>query len=294
MSSAAFDDYIRRSLENTLCGEEVQRVYGMTCKGQAYVFIITKVFWHAVYWFAEPEPLHEDTSSERYGALNKEWNGEFLAYKQFLVLDRAEAWIRSMQRELGDPAQFTGLKFLAFRVRELPPDCARYPDTFLQPGDHIRGPFAGKEYHEGIYIGQGQVVHFSGQGNDEPQSDSKTHTLVQRKLNAGVRLGEFYPDFVNSYDDKVEIIEYRLRLRSPEEIVAAAIDYAAEKFSLGDYNLVQNNCQHFASLCATGLRVMCGDMLYRTGTIRNGLVRLQVPEPIANRVSGYKPRGKKS
>ncbi|CAP25486.1 Protein CBG04881 [Caenorhabditis briggsae] len=44
-----------------------------------------------------------------------------------------------------------------------------------------------------------------------------------------------------------------LRIRTGEEIAKKAEELAADKFRDGDYNILLRNCQHFVSLCATGV-----------------------------------------
>lgn len=41
-------------------------------------------------------------------------------------------------------------------------------------------------------------------------------------------------------------------MRSKEEIVETALYYLKDEEEWGEYNLVFNNCEHFASFCATG------------------------------------------
>lgn len=59
-----------------------------------------------------------------------------------------------------------------------------------------------------------------------------------------------------------------MRYRTPTEIVACARRYADSQFREREYNLLLRNCQHFASLCATGYEhsvdvEAAGDMVVR-------------------------------
>ncbi|XP_055352364.1 uncharacterized protein LOC129598472 [Paramacrobiotus metropolitanus] len=228
MASEEFDAYIRMALDQELHGKEVKRVYGVTCKGQAYVFVVTKVAWYGVYWFAQPEPVKSTQTSKKYGAFFSEWSGECLTYQQFVTLQGADNWISSVQRAVENPVTINDAKFLSFRIHGLPAACAHQPDTYLKPGDHIRGPFYA-DHHEAIYLGDGKVLHVSGHNDGG--------TLLGRKKAACARIGKFYGDFIHSYDAPVELVEYCLRLRTRKEIVDTAKAYAAEKFRNKEYNL---------------------------------------------------------
>ena len=45
-----------------------------------------------------------------------------------------------------------------------------------------------------------------------------------------------------------------LGTRPRDEIVETALYYLKDEEEWGDYNLVFNNCEHFASFCATGVK----------------------------------------
>lgn len=102
------------------------------------------------------------------------------------------------------------------------------PVPALNRGDHIRAGWPGQIHHDGIYLGDGQVIHMVGQG----------------KRNAHVQIGTLEafaagrPVTVRHYSGE----------RDPDAI----IDRAMSKLGDGGYNLVFNNCQHFARWCVTG------------------------------------------
>lgn len=107
-------------------------------------------------------------------------------------------------------------------------------------GDHIRVErLDGLFYHHGIYIGNGRVIHFSAPGPVEIIKWDEA-TVIETSLE----------DFLKS--GAVEVRQYtdaeRLELYSPGKIVANA------KQCLGfqNYNLIFNNCEHFANSCTTG------------------------------------------
>lgn len=99
-------------------------------------------------------------------------------------------------------------------------------------GDHICVKRLGGLYtHHGIDLGDGTVVHLSG----EPLR--RKEAKVCR-----VSLEEFLKD------GALEMVEHGPQSRSPELIVKSALA------CLGDsgYDVWRNNCEHFASFCATG------------------------------------------
>lgn len=140
-------------------------------------------------------------------------------------------------------------------------------DSELRKGDVIGVHRIGGVYdHYGIYTGRGKVIHFSNEGSDFG-SDIRVRraTLSQFKNGASnvfVIDFEAYRDHVENPDlfDLLEggIVGIALRklfgsetitIYSPEETVERAESQLGE----GDYNLVFNNCEHFAVWCKTGV-----------------------------------------
>lgn len=100
----------------------------------------------------------------------------------------------------------------------------------MAKGDHIKVD-RGAYYHHGIDVGDGTVIHFTG----EPT----------RKSNARIKrtsLTEFLAD-----EEDYWVISYKYSA-SPEVVVQRAIDY----LNKGDYFLLTDNCEHFATYCKTG------------------------------------------
>lgn len=138
-------------------------------------------------------------------------------------------------------------------------------DSDLRKGDVI-GVHRGVYDHYGIYTGRGKVIHFSDEGSDMGNDVRiRRATLSQFKNGAD---NVFVVDF-EAYRDYVEnpgllerleegIVGIALRslfgsetitIYSPEETVERAESQLGE----GDYNLVFNNCEHFAVWCKTGV-----------------------------------------
>ncbi len=139
-------------------------------------------------------------------------------------------------------------------------------DSGLKKGDVIGVHRSAVYDHYGIYTGRGKVIHFSNEGSDfGGDIRVRRATLSQFKNGAS---NVFVVDF-EAYRDYVEnpglldlleegIVGIALRklfgneltLYSPEETVERAKSQLGE----GDYNLVFNNCEHFAVWCKTGVK----------------------------------------
>lgn len=98
-------------------------------------------------------------------------------------------------------------------------------------GDHIWVIRPLKYTHHGIDCGDGTVIHFTG----EP--GKKSDAAVAR-----TPLAEF------ALDSVVHQREYSNRKDEPDVVVGRA----ESKLGSRDYNLVTNNCEHFATWCCTG------------------------------------------
>ena len=103
----------------------------------------------------------------------------------------------------------------------------------LKAGTHIKINRLGYTHH-GIYIGDGQVVHYSGFAE-----------MLKKGEIAITTLEEFMGD-----QDKLYVVEYASSeaIHSSDEIVERALSRVGED----DYNLMFNNCEHFACWCVTG------------------------------------------
>ena len=96
----------------------------------------------------------------------------------------------------------------------------------LKAGNHIKADY-GMYYHHGIYVGDGEVIAYS-------KEDNKSVVLTS--------LDEFaqgHPIIKVKHDDA----KY-----SRDEVVYRAYSRLGED----QYNLIFNNCEHFANWCVTG------------------------------------------
>lgn len=104
-------------------------------------------------------------------------------------------------------------------------------------GDHIRVKrMHGLYTHHGIYVSYNEVIHFTGTDDDNIMDSSK-NMVISSDSNFFLKDGELE---VKEYTDE----EFQ-DLYAPEQIVA----YARSCLGDGGYNLIFNNCEHFANVC---------------------------------------------
>lgn len=107
-------------------------------------------------------------------------------------------------------------------------------DTFL-PGTILR-VFRGFYFHYGVYVGNGRVVHFCSTGMNE--LDFSSADVVETSLK------------MFSKGDVVYVDTQEIPAFERDEIVRRARSAIGTK--LGTYNLLSNNCEHFANWCRCG------------------------------------------
>jgi hypothetical protein len=108
----------------------------------------------------------------------------------------------------------------------------------MQPGDHLfirRGILgrSGQYTHHGVYVGAGQVIHYAGFANG--------FSLASRPIELACL--ETFAD-----GEQVQIKPYAIRPFNHTETVIRAKSRLGEN----NYNLLFNNCEHFASWCCIG------------------------------------------
>ena len=108
------------------------------------------------------------------------------------------------------------------------------------PGDHIRVESNGY-YHHGIYIGNNEVIQF-GLPFDMFK-DHKDIKIIKSPIE----------DFLHGGFLEVRVYakkELKLK-KSNDEIIQTAYSMLGK----GDYNLLHNNCEHFANFCVFGVAI---------------------------------------
>lgn len=99
-------------------------------------------------------------------------------------------------------------------------------------GDHIKvRRFGGVYSHHGIDLGDGSVIHFSG----EPLQRAAARVCR-------VPMAEFLRG------GRCKVVQYARHTRSAEDVIRAALSF----LDTADYSLWRNNCEHFATFCKTG------------------------------------------
>lgn len=134
---------------------------------------------------------------------------------------------------------------------------------FFKRGDVIGVSRNGLYEHYGIYLGNGRVIHYCGEGNDfggrvtvheapfsEFVKDSKHCFVVWFDAGKTVRLQQATTFLWSGSNVYYENSNYRKKYSvfSAEETIRRAKERLGEE----KYNLVTNNCEHFAMWCKTG------------------------------------------
>lgn len=102
----------------------------------------------------------------------------------------------------------------------------------LQPGDHVYVRRYSRFYsHHGIYMGNNRVVHYTGLGEKEKKNPSVKETGLEEFLKGST----------------LRRCNYKERLPNDE-----TLKLVREYLTGEDYSLIFNNCEHFATYCATG------------------------------------------
>lgn len=130
--------------------------------------------------------------------------------------------------------------FPNYEVPCIPKEEEIWVQKMPQKGDHIRVQRMNGLYaHHGIYVSDEEVIHFTGKDDDSILDWSKPE-VIQTDLAYFLKGGILE---VKEYTD-----EEFADLYSPEQIVTYA------RACLGDkgYNLIFNNCEHFANVCTLG------------------------------------------
>lgn len=101
----------------------------------------------------------------------------------------------------------------------------------MQAGDHLVSPRTGYSHH-GVYVGNDRVVHYAG------FSDGFNKGVIEETT-----LDEF------SRGNAVHVRKYIVRIYDAAE----SVDRAYSRLGEDLYNLLCNNCEHFATWCVFGL-----------------------------------------
>lgn len=108
-------------------------------------------------------------------------------------------------------------------------------------GDQIRVN-RGLYFHHGIYVSDDEVIQYASPKGSE--ISAKTALIIKTNLDTFLNGGEVEVRKYNSEELK--------KVRSKDEIVK----FARSKLGsgLGEYDLINNNCEHFSNYCAFGIK----------------------------------------
>lgn len=135
---------------------------------------------------------------------------------------------------------------------------------FFRRGDVIGVMRGGLYEHYGIYLGNGRVIHYCGEGNDfggrvtiheapfsEFVKNSKRCFVVWFDDGRPIKLQQATSFLFSSVDDYYpnDYLKNKRTIYTAEETIARAKKRLGEE----QYNLVSNNCEHFAMWCKTGV-----------------------------------------
>ena len=124
----------------------------------------------------------------------------------------------------------------------------------LKCGDHIYAYRLGYSHH-GIYVGSDRydVIHVSGFGKRKGTLQIRSCNLEEFLCGRQLRLVSYgSSEARRAY--KMHSTCYCTESRQASKVVATAQYYLKHPNEWGDYNLVRNNCEHFAFYCKTGIQ----------------------------------------
>lgn len=121
----------------------------------------------------------------------------------------------------------------------------------LEIGDMVEFP-RGWYSHWGVYIGDGKIVHLSGGDNDGINgafNSGSVFTICGKRFNkAFVKIDNFWEVVLGCNAKKNNGKDRKCRPRQAHEIVQNAMEMVGE---IG-YNVLWNNCEHFAAFIRYG------------------------------------------
>ena len=122
--------------------------------------------------------------------------------------------------------------------------------------------------HDAIYLGNNRVVHiFMDEGGG---------------ISSAMAREDDWSRFINEeeggYHGTVNVVDYRLRMRLPEEIVETAKISVRLEYGKGCYNIIDRNCQHFATFSSTGFKYSMDSRALVA--IRSAVIKLNAGLPV--------------
>jgi hypothetical protein len=115
----------------------------------------------------------------------------------------------------------------------------------IMDGDILYFPRKGGYYHVAVYVGGRKIIHFT-------------------KKNGKFRICEDWLD-EDQIQGRAVYIDLHEHKNSRRDIIRIAREFESGKKDIGDYNLIDNNCELFARIC-------CGEYFISQTTIPGNLV----------------------
>ncbi len=109
------------------------------------------------------------------------------------------------------------------------------------PGDMIRVR-NGNFYHYGIYVSDGEVIQFGLAPSEREMIPDSEIEVISADIDAFLA-GGF-----------LEVAEYDKKEKKKNRAAREVIEYARGKLGMRGYNILYNNCEHFATECVSGVR----------------------------------------
>uniref|UniRef100_A0AC34PXT9 LRAT domain-containing protein n=1 Tax=Panagrolaimus sp. JU765 TaxID=591449 RepID=A0AC34PXT9_9BILA len=240
-----FRDHVEHALAEEWMGDECERrVYGVTPFGQHYVFCISKALIYAVRLIVDEEhrdlPLHRQENVYSDNVVEK---------PTFFTPEGAIEYRNTKHAQLSEGI-FEGV---AFRIRKLPSDCLDYPHKYLFLGDHIQRRLDAAVplgHHEGVYIGHGNVAHINNES-----STASAVTVISEKSEARAIITSL-KHFLVHPDQELRVVVHCFRRKRGQDICTTARELVNNQHGRGQYRVLWQNCQHFASYCVLGKEYM--------------------------------------
>ena len=138
----------------------------------------------------------------------------------------------------------------------------------LVPGDIVKVVrYSGLYSHFGVYVGRGRIIHYTAPDSDFGGKETPSVKLtsfkeflkddnvyeIYRFTKEGLWIYTNHNRFLFKYNNELLFDLFNtatFHLYTPEETVQRAYSCLNEE----SYNLLSNNCEHFAIWCKTGVR----------------------------------------
>ena len=111
-----------------------------------------------------------------------------------------------------------------------------------KPGDMIRVKFADALYHYGIFVSDDEVIQFGLAPTRRMQIPDSEIEVMASDIDSFLGGGFLEVGVLDKKESKTA--------RSPKD----AISYARSKMGTRGYNILYNNCEHFANECLLGMK----------------------------------------